>query len=347
VSVDMEPIRTIRWVDGAVRIIDQRRLPRVEREIDLRTPGELIRAIRSLAVRGAPALGIAGAYGVALAAAVLAAGQGAHADPVPAIRRSARRIATCRPTAVNLSMGVDRALKVLSRWRPEPGVGTNLVEVFRQVGERMLEEDLEASRRMAVHGAPLVPAGQAVVTHCNTGGLATGGLGTALAVVRAAHAAQGIREVLVDETRPLLQGGRLTLWELARWGVPARLMCDGASGWALRRLGVGCVVVGADRIAVNGDTANKVGTLNLAMAAHSLGVPFYVVAPSSSFDSTLASGEGIEIEERSAGEVLAASGWRNDAAVRAFNPAFDVTPAAWITAWVTEKGVQSPPFSGS
>lgn len=341
-TVELEPIRTIRWVDGAVRIIDQRRLPRAEVEVELCTPDALIRAIRSLAVRGAPALGLAGAYGVALAARR----HGGTTDPARAIRRSAKRIATCRPTAVNLSMGVERSLRELGRWDGKSLVGEDLVDRLRRVGDTMLEEDLDASRRMALHGAPLVPAGKAVVTHCNTGGLATGGLGTALGVARAAHAAQGIREVLVDETRPLLQGGRLTLWELSRWGVPARLMCDGASGWALRQLDVGCVLVGADRIAVNGDTANKVGTLNLAMAARAMGVPFYVVAPTSSFDPSLASGDGIEIEERPEGEILAASGWGSGAAVRAFNPAFDVTPGAWITAWVTEKGVLQPPFSG-
>jgi len=340
---EFDPIPTIRWVDGAVRILDQRRLPRVEIERDLRTPAELIRAIRSLAVRGAPALGIAGAFGVALAAA---ARSGDAAAFIPSIRDSSQRIADCRPTAVNLAWGVARALARLDGWAAR-GTGPELVELLRGVGEEMLAEDLDASRRMAEHGAPLLPAGKAVITHCNTGGLATGGLGTALAVVRAAHARQGIREVLVDETRPLLQGGRLTLWELGKAGIPARLICDGASGWAMRRLDVGCAVVGADRIAVNGDTANKIGTLNLALAARALGVPFYVVAPTSSFDSSLPTGEGISIEERDGGEVLRASGWLEKDGRRAFNPAFDVTPAAWINGWVTERGVLQPPFPGS
>jgi methylthioribose-1-phosphate isomerase len=338
----MEPIPTIRWVDGSVRILDQRRLPRREVLLDLRTPAALIRAIRSLAVRGAPALGIAGAFGVALAAAREAARPG---DPSAAIRRTARRIATCRPTAVNLARGVDRAISRLDGLAPAQA-GAELADRLRRVGEEMLEEDLEASRRIAVHGAPLVPPDKAVITHCNTGGLATGGLGTALAVIRAAHASQGIREVLVDETRPLLQGGRLTLWELRKAGIPARLICDGASGWAMMRLDVGCVVVGADRIAVNGDAANKVGTLNLALAARAMGVPFFVAAPTSSFDPGLASGDGIAIEERAAEEILRASGWGRGDPVAAFNPAFDVTPAAWITAWITELGVLQPPFPG-
>ncbi len=339
----MEPIPTIRWIEGSVRILDQRRLPRREVLRDLHTPAELIRAIRTLAVRGAPALGIAGAFGVALAATRETVRPG---DPGAAIRRTARRIATCRPTAVNLALGVDRALSQLDAMAPGRA-GAGLADLLRRVGEEMLEEDLEASRRMAEYGAPLVPAGKAVITHCNTGGLATGGLGTALAVIRGAHAEQGIREVLVDETRPLLQGGRLTLWELRKAGIPARLICDGASGWAMQRLDVGCVVVGADRIAVNGDTANKVGTLNLALAARALGIPFFVAAPTSSFDPKLASGEGIAIEERAPKEVLLASGWRSGDPVAAFNPAFDVTPAAWITAWITELGVLQPPFPGS
>ena len=339
----LDAIPTIRWVGGAVRILDQRRLPRFEVERDLRTPAELTRAIRELAIRGAPALGIAGAFGVALAAAVT---RGSGGDPKGRIHSAARRIATCRPTAANLAAGVDRALKRLDGMSPTERGDPGLAERLSSIGEEILAEDLEASRRMARYGASLIPAGQAVITHCNTGGLATGGLGTALAVIREAHRGQRVREVLVDETRPLLQGGRLTLWELRRAGIPARLMCDGASGWAMRRLGVGCVLVGADRVAANGDTANKIGTLNLAVAAQSMGIPFYVVAPTSSFDPGLIRGEEIAIEERSEAEVLAASGWGKGDGVAAFNPAFDVTPARWITAWVTELGVLQPPFPG-
>lgn len=199
----LDPIPTIRWIDGAVRILDQRRLPRREAFLDIRTPAEMIRAIRTLAVRGAPALGIAGAFGVALAAAEHV---GRGAGSVASVRRTARRVAACRPTAVNLGRGVERAVARLDTLGSLP-VDGRFAEMLRQVGEEMLAEDLEASRLMAEHGAPLIPGAKAVITHCNTGGLATGGLGTALAVVREAYARQGIREVLVDETRPLLQGG--------------------------------------------------------------------------------------------------------------------------------------------
>jgi methylthioribose-1-phosphate isomerase len=197
---------------------------------------------------------------------------------------------------------------------------------------------------MAEHGIKLIPQGRPVLTHCNTGGLATAGLGTALAVIQLAAARGRIPEVLVDETRPLLQGGRLTLWELKRASIPARLLCDGAAAWALRSLNVGCVLVGADRVARNGDTANKVGTLGLALASEASGVPFYVVAPRSSFDPHIPDGGGIPVEERPAREVLRASGWRQIEEADAFNPAFDVTPAQAITAWITDVGVERPPF---
>jgi methylthioribose-1-phosphate isomerase len=337
----LAPLPTIRWVGGKIRIIDQRALPRRELLVDVDTTAQLIRAIRGLAVRGAPALGIAGAYGIALAARQAI---DSGVDPVGACEKAAARISLSRPTAVNLAWGARRAVGALIDASNAGGSAGRLVRAARSVGDTLLEEDLDASRRMARHGAPLVPRGCPVLTHCNTGGLATGGLGTALAVARAAFEAGRIPEVLVDETRPLLQGGRLTLWELRRCGVPARLLCDGASGWAMQTLGVGCVLVGADRVVANGDTANKVGTLNLAHAARAHGVPFFVVAPRSSFDPRIADGSAIPIEERDGGEVVAASGWRRTDPVAAFNPAFDVTPARLITAWITERGIEKPPF---
>ena len=337
------PIPTIRWVGGRVRIIDQRALPRRELHLDLSTPAELIRAIHSLAVRGAPALGIAGAYGIALAARQAVR---SGADPILASRKAARLIIESRPTAVNLASGVERALEAIERSSDEGASSGRLVQAARSAGDDLLEEDLDASRRMARHGLRVVPRGRPVLTHCNTGGLATGGLGTALSVARAAYHAGLIPEVLVDETRPLLQGGRLTLWELKRWGVPARLLADGASGWAMRVLNVGCVLVGADRVAANGDTANKIGTLNLSCAARAHGIPFFVVAPRSSFDPSIPNGEAIPIEERDPWELLAAAGWRrkDSPAPAAFNPAFDVTPARLISGWITERGVERPPF---
>ncbi|MBM3288188.1 MAG: S-methyl-5-thioribose-1-phosphate isomerase, partial [Candidatus Eisenbacteria bacterium] len=295
----------------------------------------------SLAIRGAPALGVAGAFGVALAAReAIRLGR----DPVRACRRAAAKLAGARPTAVNLSWGVSRAIERLSAMESARAGPKALLASLVEVGEGLIEEDLEASRRMARHGAPLVPAGRPVLTHCNTGGLATAGLGTALAVAREAFAAGRIPGVVVDETRPLLQGGRLTMWELRRWGIPARLICDGASAWAIRSLHVGAVLVGADRIAANGDTANKIGTLNLALAARASRIPFLVVAPSSSIDPETPRGDGIRIEERDGAEILRASGWPRGEGASAFNPAFDLTPSELVTAWVTERGVERPPF---
>ncbi len=337
----LTPLPTVRWAAHAVRILDQRSLPRRESFLDLRDPAALIRAIRALAVRGAPALGIAGAYGVALAAAAaLRRGK----DPGRAARRAGPRIAAARPTAVNLSLGVRLALERLGAAEAEGLAGEALVESLKGTGDMMLEADLAASRAMARNGAPLIPEGRPVLTHCNTGGLATGGLGTALAVILAAAAEGRVPEVLVDETRPLMQGGRLTLWELKRAGIPSRLICDGAAAHALRHLGAGCVLVGADRVAANGDTANKVGTYGLALAARSAETPFYVVAPWTSFDPSVPDGGAIPIEERGEEEILRASGWTAGDGARAYNPAFDVTPAGLITAWITDRGVLRPPF---
>lgn len=329
-----KPIPTIRWSaeERIVRILDQRRLPRREEYLEIRTSAQMISAIRSLSVRGAPALGIAGAYGVALAAhRALDAG----ADPRRAAARAARLVSKARPTAVNLRNGVEAAMRLAAGGSPEH---------LERAGDTLLEEDLAASRAMAEYGLHLVPQGKRVLTHCNTGGLATGGLGTALAVIRLAAIRGRIPEVLVDETRPLLQGSRLTLWELRRDEIPARVLPDGAAAWAIRRLDVGCVMVGADRIVANGDSANKIGTYGLALAAAAHGIPFYVVAPTTSFDPRMVDGEAIPIEERSSEEVLRAGGWRRSDAAGAFNPAFDVTPARLIAGWVTEKGVLRPPF---
>ena len=317
-----------------MRILDQRRLPRREEYLELHTPAQMISAIRSLAVRGAPALGIAGAYGVALAAhRAIDAGR----DPGRAVRGAAKRVASARPTAVNLRGGVDAAMRL---------VAEGPCDHLERAGDILLEEDLAASRAMARHGLELIPVGKRVLTHCNTGGLATGGLGTALAVIRLAAVRGRLSEVLVDETRPLLQGSRLTLWELRRDGIPARVLPDGAAAWALRRLDVGCVMVGADRIAGNGDSANKIGTYGLALAAAAHGIPFYIVAPTTTFDPSILDGEAIPIEERSSDEVVKAGGWGRSDRAQAFNPAFDVTPARLIAGWVTERGVEKPPFDG-
>jgi methylthioribose-1-phosphate isomerase len=319
--------RTIDWADNAVVVIDQTALPAEYRLLHLRTVGELIDAIKRLAVRGAPALGAAGALGVALAART---SENVEAD--------AELIATARPTAVNLAWGVRRAMEKLPQ-----GADAVLDEALA-----LLAEDEELNKAASKHAAEVVLAECArrplrLLSHCNAGRLATVGWGSALGVVWHLHARGLVEEVLVDETRPLLQGARLTAWELAQENVPYRVQPDGAAAAAMARGMVDCVLVGADRIAANGDVANKIGTYGLAIAAKHHGVPFVVVAPSSTVDTTLASGAGIAIEERDARELTGYAGVAitpPDAQV--FNPAFDVTPHELVTAVVTEHGRFEP-----
>jgi len=342
-------VPTVGWVgparDGAVTLIDQTLLPEEEVILEIRDLERLAEAIRELRVRGAPAIGIAGAYGV-----VLAAGRAGHTarDADQALREleeQAARLAAVRPTAVNLTWAIERVCGVvrasLAAGRP-PGEGcdTALAEA-----RAIHAEDLAMSRAMGASGLPLVAPGARIVTHCNTGGLATGGLGTALAVVFAAARAGRAPRVFVDETRPLLQGARLTTWELMKAGIEATLLVDGGAAWLMASRGVDLALVGADRVAANGDAANKIGTYALAVAAARHGVPFYVVAPSSTFDAACPSGGEIVVEERPADEVRS---FRGRAAaprgVAVWNPAFDVTPAELITGWITEGGIVRPPF---
>ncbi|WIX82985.1 S-methyl-5-thioribose-1-phosphate isomerase [Amycolatopsis carbonis] len=322
--------RTVDWADGAVVIIDQVALPGAYRTLELRTVDELVDAIQRLAVRGAPALGAAGALGVALAA--FAGGSDG------AVRAEAERLATARPTAVNLRWGVTRALGKLGG-----GPEAVLTEALA-----MLDEDEHLNRTASGHAADVVLRETTrrplrLLSHCNAGHLATVAWGTALGVVWHLHERGLVESVLVDETRPLLQGSRLTAWELAQAGVPYRVQPDSAAALAMSRGLVDCVLVGADRIAANGDVANKIGTYGLAIAAAHHGVPFVVVAPESTVDASIASGADIEIEERRPSELTEFGGVRiapEDA--EAFNPAFDVTPAALVTAVVTENGVRTP-----
>ena len=346
-------ISTIAWVEkdreghARIRILDQTWLPQTEVFLELTGVPALSEAIQSLRIRGAPALGIAGAYGVALAAEQAA--QAAAADPQEAdrcVERAAQEIRAVRPTAANLAWGADRTLRryvdARARGLDPRGAAAAVLEEARAIHE----EDLEASRAMGKAGVPLVPQGGRVLTHCNTGGLATGGLGTALAVVFEAAYAGRRPHVFVDETRPLLQGARLTAWELQREGIDATLLVDGAAAWLIASQGVDLVLVGADRIALNGDTANKVGTYGLALAAARHRVPFYVVAPSSTFDMSLASGTEIQVEERPADEVRNLGGAPiAPRAIPVWNPAFDVTPAELIAGWVTDRGILLPPFA--
>jgi methylthioribose-1-phosphate isomerase len=314
----------IAWRGGMLRFLDQTLLPAAERYVDTHDYRAVCDAIRRLAVRGAPLIGIAGAYGLALAAQ-------ASED----IAGAAEEIAATRPTAVNLRWAVERALR-----RAAEGTAAVLDEA-----RRIHEEQAASDRRSGALGAELIEDGATVLTHCNTGSLATGGIGSALGVIKTAHA-QGKRiEVLADETRPLLQGARLTAWELSRAGIPHRVIADGAAAGIIARGGVQAIFVGADRIAATGDTANKVGTYGLALAARAHGVPFYAVAPVSTIDPVTPSGAGIAIEERAEDEVLTfASARTAPAGARALNPAFDVTPAALIAAIITERGVLRVPY---
>jgi len=322
---------TLEWHNGRVRLLDQRALPARVRFLDCASVDALIDAIRSLAVRGAPALGAAGAYGVALAARTYATRR--------QVRAAAGRIAAARPTAVNLAGGVAVALTAY-----EAGGAADALAA----ADELAREDVARNRAIGANGVALVPAGARVLTHCNTGAFACVGYGTALGVIRAAAEAGRAPRVWVDETRPLLQGARLTMFELERLRIPATLIADGAAASLMAAREVELVVVGADRIAANGDVANKVGTYALAVLARHHGIPFYVAAPTSTVDLATPNGAAIRIEERDADEVRTIGGRAiapAGCAVR--NPAFDVTPARLVTAIITEAGVARRPYTRS
>jgi methylthioribose-1-phosphate isomerase len=319
--------RTLWFEDGALHLLDQRRLPARAEIVAVRTARATADAIREMVVRGAPAIGCAAAYGMALAAR---AGED--------FETARQALLESRPTAVNLRWAVERL------WRVQP----RTFEALKAEADRVLAEDLAACRAIGRNGAALVPDGKGILTHCNAGGLATAGYGTALGVVRAALEAGKKCGVFADETRPWLQGARLTAWELLQDGIPVTLLPDVAAASLLGSGRIGCVVVGADRIARNGDTANKVGTYPLALAAQAAEVPFFVAAPTSTVDLRARSGREIPIEQRSPAEVTHLAGVRVAAeGVDVFNPAFDVTPARYISAIVTERGVARAPFDQS
>jgi methylthioribose-1-phosphate isomerase len=313
---------TIEWCDGTVRLIDQRRLPGELTFVNARTVDQLCDAIATMAIRGAPALGAAGAMGIALASVT----------GVP-LDAAAAQLKATRPTAVNLAWGVDRARAAVDPVSEAVAVA---------------EEDLVTNRRIGANGADLLADGTRVLTHCNAGSLACVGYGTAIGVIRAAHEAGRHLSVWADETRPVLQGARLTAWELQRLGIPITVITDGLAGSLMAGGEVDCVIVGADRIAANGDVANKVGTYPMAVLAAHHGLPFYVAAPTSTIDPACPDGASIPVERRSADEVALIAGARIvPAGVEVDNRAFDVTPAALVTAVVTEAGVARPPFSES
>jgi methylthioribose-1-phosphate isomerase len=334
-------ITPVRWEHDRLVLLDQRRLPAQELERVYGRWEDVADAIRTLAVRGAPAIGVAAAFGVVLAA------RSSGATTYDALRAdleaAVKGLAGTRPTAVNLFWALDRMRRTAESLRGRP-----LDEVRRRLlseAQAILDEDLAANHALGEHGATLVPPKARILTHCNAGALATAGYGTALGIVRSAHAQGKVALLWVDETRPVMQGSRLTAWECVRDGIPHRLIADVVAASLMGRGQVDLVVTGADRIAANGDTANKIGTYGLAVLARHHGVPFYIAAPFSTIDPALPSGVQIPIEERDAAEVRHVAGHATAPETSpVFNPAFDVTPAELISAIVTERGVFRPPY---
>ncbi|MDQ3229272.1 MAG: S-methyl-5-thioribose-1-phosphate isomerase [Pseudomonadota bacterium] len=344
-------IRPIRWTGEALELLDQRRLPFTVEYVTCTTSDDVARAIHSLAVRGAPAIGIAAAWGVVLAAREVQAGEdqageiqasGVQArdgrEAASALEPAMRQLNAARPTAVNLAWALARMRGVLQ------SAGEDWRTALEDEARAIETEDLAANRAMGALGASLILPGSGVLTHCNTGSLATAGFGTALGVIRAGVAQKRIAHVFAGETRPWMQGSRLTVWELQQDGIEATLIADAAASHLMKGNRVQWVIVGADRICANGDTANKIGTYQLAIAARHHGVKFMVVAPSSTVDMATPNGELIEIEQRDASELLGVSGTRTVAeGIDAWNPVFDVTPAELIDTIVTEKGIIERP----
>src|SRR5580693_2510240 len=331
-------IETILWTDSGVVMIDQTRLPREEVYVTCTDHQQVAEAIRSMVIRGAPAIGVAAAMGIALGMQ--------HAKSSAEFDGICETIRSTRPTAVNLFWAIERMRRVFAECS-----ALTLAEMRERLIAEAIQirlEDIAINQCIGKNGAPLIPDGKTVLTHCNAGALATAGYGTALGVIRAAVSAGKKIDVLADETRPFLQGARLTAWELQHDGIPVKLITDNMAGHFLHSGRIGCVVVGADRIAANGDVANKIGTYSLAVLAKENNVPFYVAAPVSTFDLTLKSGDSIPIEQRSAEEVTHVFGVPvapENIAVE--NPAFDVTPARYVTAIISERGVARAPYEES
>ena len=338
----MPEIEAITYVNGKLGLLDQTRLP-VESHIvwtdDYR---EVIRSVQSLRVRGAPALGVTAAYALVMAADSIEASS--RDEFLTGLHKAGAEITSARPTAVNMAWAVERMLNIASQHRDPSAIRAALLEE----AQALQQEDVDANRTMGGHGADLMPTGGGVLTHCNTGALATAGYGTALGVIRAAWEKGKRFHVFATETRPVMQGARLTTWELVQLGIPATLIVDSAAGMLMRGGEISCVITGADRIAANGDTANKIGTYALAILAKEHGLPFYIAAPTSTVDLNIASGDEIPIEERDASEVTGFREVRTAAeGIGTRNPAFDVTPHRYIDAIVTEEGVARPPYTES
>jgi methylthioribose-1-phosphate isomerase len=334
-------VPTIKWEADLVYLIDQRKLPRKQEWLICRSIEEVIAAIRDMAIRGAPAIGIAGAMGLVLGARSIQAKE--YGTFRGEFLKMATEMELARPTAVNLRWSVER-MRALVEGMQERRVGEIKAALTRE-SQIILEEDIEINRRIGQHGLVLIPDKATILTHCNAGALATGGYGTALGVIRAAHEAGKDIRVIADETRPLLQGLRLTTFELMQDRIPAAVIVDGAAGYLMREGRVDLVITGADRITSNGDVANKIGTYQVAVTARENRIPFYVAAPLSTFDITLQRGDQIPIEERDPKEVVTFAGRElGPQGVKAFNPAFDITPSKYISAIVTEQGIIRPPY---
>ncbi len=326
-------VQALQWTGNSLRVLDQRVLPEQIRYDEYRDAAGVTEAIASMRVRGAPAIGIAAAYGVVLSACR----HYPQADWQAAVEQDISRLAASRPTAVNLFWALDQMRAQLAANPAEP------IAALTQLAERIHQDDIAANHAMGERGADIIGDAGAVLTHCNAGALATGGYGTALGVIRSLHKRGRLQNVYADETRPWLQGARLTVWELAQDGIPATLIADSAAAWLMKSGKIDWIVVGADRITANGDVANKIGTYSLAVLAKQHGVKLMVAAPSSTFDFSLETGDAIEIEERNPKELLPECYLGDGSLVGAWNPVFDVTPAHLIDAIVTERGAVIDP----
>ena len=338
-------IKTIEWVDNKSRMIDQTILPYEFKTVDITTAQEMYFAIKDMIVRGAPAIGIAGAHGVSLAAIELSKNETDKNNFLKKLQEKADYLKSSRPTAVNLMWAVDKQMKLA---KEIDGNIETLTKSLIENGIKLENEDIEINKKMGDYGAEVVPKGATILTHCNAGALATVGYGTALGVIRSAYAKDPTIKVFADETRPRQQGARLTTWELTQDGIPTTLITDGMCSYFMSKGMIQMVVVGADRIAANGDTANKIGTYTVAIAAKYHNVPFYIAAPLSTIDTSIKSGKEIPIEERSHEEVTHINGdWICAKDVNIINPGFDVTPHELITGIITEKGILKPNFTES
>lgn len=339
-------IKTIEWIDNISRMIDQTILPYEFKTVDIKTAEEMYKAIKDMIVRGAPAIGIAGAHGVSLAAIELAKNIKDKNDFIKALEEKALYLKSSRPTAVNLQWAVDKQMQLAK------SINTSnvneIVCALKENGKKLENEDIEINKKIGDYGAQVVPKGATILTHCNAGALATVGYGTALGVIRSAYAKDPTIKVFADETRPRQQGARLTTWELTQDGIPTTLITDGMCSYFMSKGIIDMVVTGADRIAANGDTANKIGTYTVAIAAKYHNIPFYIAAPLSTIDISIKSGHEIPIEERSKEEVTHINGnWICAKDVNIINPGFDVTPHSLITGIITEKGILKPDFTHS